>query len=94
VVKLLRREIELRKASETQKAMQRAEESVDSEWMNVVEDLQYRIIKEYCERSDASTDERVDITIRDLREAVPRDCVLGQAQQSPPREPEGRKLCS
>jgi len=89
LVKLLRREVDFRKASETQEALQCAEESVDSKWMNVVEDLQYRIFKEYREGSDASTNERVDIT----GTPAPRDCVLGQAQQNPPREP-GRKLCS
>jgi len=51
------------KASETQEAIERAEESVNSEWMNVVEDLQYRIIKEHREGSDASVSELVGITV-------------------------------
>jgi len=72
LVKLLRREAELRKAAETLEDMLRAEESADSEWMNAVEDLQYHIVKEYRDRSNASSEEFVDITVQDLREAALR----------------------
>jgi hypothetical protein len=51
--------------------MQRAEESVDSEWMNVVENLQHRIIQESQMENGDSIDVS-DITIRDLREAALR----------------------
>ncbi len=69
----MRREAELRRAAETQEAMQRAEESVDSEWMNVVEDLQYRILKEYQEeRIRSSSNESENITVHSLREAALR----------------------
>lgn len=71
-MKLLHREVELRKAAETQEAMQRAEESVESEWMNVVEDLQYRIVREFREGEEEASVEFADITVRDLREAALR----------------------
>lgn len=72
-MELLRREVELRKAPETLEAMQRAEESVDFEWMNVVEDLQHRIIQQYqTERNDSLPFEFADISVRDLRLAALR----------------------
>ena len=52
--------------------MQKAEESVESEWMNVVEDLQHRLIREYrqeCVLSDITVS---SITVHDLRQAALR----------------------
>ena len=70
--KLLRREVELRKSEETQEAMQQAEESVESEWMNVVEDVQHRIIREYRQECDSSDATLPSITVHDLRQAALR----------------------
>lgn len=72
LVQLLRREVELRKSEETQVAMQQAEESVESEWMNVVEDVQHRIIQEYRQECDSSDATLLSITVHDLRQAALR----------------------
>ena len=66
---MLQREDELRKAPETQAAMQRAEESVDMEWMDVVEAIQLRVVKEFCEAQDVSS---VNISVLELRAAALR----------------------
>jgi hypothetical protein len=68
----LHREVEFRKSEETQEAMQRAEEFVESEWMNVVEDIQHRIIQEYRRENDLSDASFPSITVRDLRQAALR----------------------
>jgi hypothetical protein len=60
LIRLLQREAELRKAPETQMAMQAAEESVDSVWMDVVHDIQCRIVKDS------------GISLNDLRKAALR----------------------
>jgi len=76
--------------------MQRAKESVDSKWMNIAEDLQYRIIKEYREGSDASTNERMNNTffISKKRHSVIARFAFGSSTQSPPWESKGSRPCS
>lgn len=72
LVKLLRREVELRKSEETLEAMQQAEESVESEWMNVVEDVQHRVLREYTHEHDPSDATFPKITVHDLRQVALR----------------------
>jgi hypothetical protein len=61
LVRLLHREAELRKSPEIQMAMKAAEESGDSEWMDVVHDIQCRIVKD-----------STGISLNDLRKAALR----------------------
>ncbi len=64
---MLRRENDLRRAPETQAAMERAEGSARSEWMDVVEDIQKQVVQEVQDRSSNHK-----ITIQDLRSAAMR----------------------
>lgn len=66
---MLRREDELRRAPDTQASMGRAEESVKSEWMDVVAEVQRRVVQEFQESSFSSA----IITVGDLREAALRN---------------------
>ena len=52
--------------------MRQAEESVESEWMNVVDDVQHRIIREYRQECDSSDATLSSITVHDLRQAALR----------------------
>jgi len=63
---MLRRENDLRRAPETQAAMERAEGSAGSEWMDVVEDIQKQAVQEVQDKSSHN------ITIQDLRSAAMR----------------------
>jgi hypothetical protein len=47
LVELLHREAEARRSREIQTAMEKAEESVNSEWMDGIEQLQRRIALDY-----------------------------------------------
>jgi len=67
LVQLLQREAELRVSPQTQKAMEEAEESVNSEWMAVIDDLQRRIVEEH----NASAPGNI-VSLRDLRVAALR----------------------
>lgn len=70
LIRMLRREAELRVSPEVQDAMEKAEMSVDSEWMDVIDKLQKRIIVE-CQAS--GKDGRVSaICVNDLRQAAQR----------------------
>lgn len=63
---MLHRENDLRRAPETQAAMERAEGSARSEWMDVVEDIQKQVVQEFQNKSLHK------ITIQDLRSAAMR----------------------
>ena len=58
LVTLLKREAEMRTDPSMLQQMEKAEESHSSEWMDVVEGIQHRIIKEHGNQ---------DITVHDLR---------------------------
>lgn len=66
---MLQRENDLRRAPETQMKMEEAEESAITEWMDVVEDVQKQVVKEF--RTKFSPSSGV-ITINDLRNAAMR----------------------
>jgi hypothetical protein len=51
LVRLLHREGELRKAPSTLEAMAKAEESVDTEWMDVIHDIQTQIVDEFIQNN-------------------------------------------
>ena len=59
-------ENDLRRAPETQLAMERAEASVDSEWMDVVEDLQKEVVQKFQNMQSSA------ITLEELRCAAVR----------------------
>lgn len=63
---MLHRENDLRRAPKTQAAMERAEGSATSEWMEVVEDIQKQVVQEAQDKSSHK------ITIQDLRSAAMR----------------------
>jgi hypothetical protein len=71
LVSLLLREAKMRRSQEIQEAMERAEESVDTEWMDVIDTLQRRIVLEFHassgECSSVST-----ICVSNLRKAAIR----------------------
>ena len=66
---LLRREVELRIAEETQQEMEKAEDSVASEWMDVVAEIQSRIVQEY---NDSKSNDQQHISVHELRLAALR----------------------
>ena len=66
---LLRREVALRVAPESQLQMEKAEESVETEWMGVVAAIQRRIVKEY---NDSGGSQQQPITVHELRLAALR----------------------
>ena len=68
LVELLEQERALRKAPESLAAMEQAEASVQSEWMQVVEGLQEKIIRDYRNQTDSAH----DFTVLDLRLAALR----------------------
>jgi hypothetical protein len=74
---MLRREAEMRKSPGAQQAMEKAEESVDSEWMDVVANVQKSVVQEF-DRGHASSKENGDddntpsISVHDLRLAALR----------------------
>ena len=69
-MRMLHREVELRKAEETQQAFERAEESVDSEWMEVVSKLQYQVVAEFFDQ--CSEEEQAWLSVHELRLAAQR----------------------
>lgn len=63
---MLRREDECRRDPETQSLMEQAEESVDTEWMDVAAEVQRRVVKEFHELFSPA------ITVEELRMAAQR----------------------
>ena len=65
---MLRREDELRRSPEYQKEMEAAEESANTEWMDVVSGIQNRVVAE------ANEDDKPEpiYTVEELREAASR----------------------
>jgi hypothetical protein len=73
LVELLHREAEARRSPEIQAAMEKAEESVNSEWMEVIEQLQRRIVIDYnATLSGGSNCGGTTISVNDLRRAALR----------------------
>lgn len=66
---MLHREVELRRHPDTLAAMQRAEETVHSEWMDVVAQVQHQVVREFEETTSSSSP---NVTVRDLRAAALR----------------------
>lgn len=68
LVELLRREDELRRSPKYQKEMEAAEESANTEWMDVVSGIQNRVVAE------ANEDDKPEpiYTVEELREAASR----------------------
>ena len=77
LIQMLRREAEMRKSPGAQQAMEKAEESVESEWMDVVANVQKSVVQEF-DRAHASSNENGDndnipsISVHDLRLAALR----------------------
>jgi hypothetical protein len=74
---MLRREAEMRKSPETQHAMEKAEESVGSEWMDVVANVQRSVVQqfhsEYASLKENGDDDNIStISVHDLRLAALR----------------------
>jgi hypothetical protein len=65
LMELLQREVELRLAPETQAEMERAEQSVNTEWMDCVANLQECIVFQHNQSLDTPL-----VTVRDLRLAA------------------------
>ena len=63
---MLHCENDLRRAPETQFAMERAEASADTEWMDIVEGLQIEIVKKFQNMQSPA------ITLEELRSAAMR----------------------
>lgn len=72
-MEMIRREVELRKAPETLAAMECAEDSVQSEWMDVVEGVQHQVVTEFHESSHRFSAEATDITLQDLTDITVQD---------------------
>lgn len=70
MIDLLRREVELRISPNAQKQMEKAEESVNSEWMDVADWIQKHIIHEYNITLGRSNG--LVISVHDLRLAALR----------------------
>ena len=68
---MLRRENDLRRAPHTQLAMQHAEASADSEWMDVVEDVQRQVVQEFKTSFPPSLLSPA-LTLNDLRQVAIR----------------------
>ena len=68
LVSMLRHEDELRRSFEYQKKMETAEESANTEWMDVVANIQDRVV---AEANDADKPEPI-YTVEELREAASR----------------------
>ena len=68
LISMLRREDELRRSSEYQKKMETAEESANTEWMDVVANIQDRVV---AEANDTEKPEPI-YTVEELREAASR----------------------
>lgn len=66
MVRLLRREAKDRRSAVVQREMEEAESSVDSQWMDVINRLQHRIVQEYV------TSEGLYLSVHDLRLAALR----------------------
>lgn len=64
-------ENDLRRAPETQSAMECAEASVETEWMDVVEGIQKHVVKEFLAKYPPSVVSPA-ITLQDLRSAAMR----------------------
>lgn len=65
---MLRREAELRVSSEIQEAIEKAERSANSEWMDVIDMLQRSIVREF----NANQKKGCILHLQDLREAALR----------------------
>jgi hypothetical protein len=72
LVELLHREAEARRSHEIQAAMEKAEESVNSEWMDVIEQLQRRIVLEYNATLSNGNNSGGTISVNNLRRAALR----------------------
>jgi len=68
LVELLKREADLRVSEQILAEMEKAETSVDSEWMSVVESLQWRIVNEHNTNEGCVA----PVSVKDLRLAALR----------------------
>lgn len=64
---MLRREAEERRSPKVQQAMEQAEFSADAEWMDVIDRLQHRIVRDVMSQNNNSS-----VTVNDLRQAALR----------------------